>query len=452
MQQVLLHFPLRTIADWLPELPIWLYIAAALLCYVVGYRFDQVQRAQTGQESWTVYRLLGSALGMLFLGAGLILFAASKTDEVPIYGYGMMLFVAFIFCIVLGMRLARREGVRGEILQDLALWVFVTGILGARVLYAIYERKRFPLPLEEPVEWLKQFFAIWDGGLVFYGSAIGAVIGYFIVYLAYLKKQHVSNWKMIDIIAPCVALGLCLGRIGCLLNGCCFGNVATCADCPSVSFPLAGQPRAALTERGYQTAAGFTFDRARGTVTAVESDSEARRAGLQPGDSIVKVNGQQVIHADRDIDFYFRGGWPRGRNVLELTVERNDAIHTIGPFEAWTMPLHPTQIYESVSTALLLFFLLSYYPYKKRDGSVMVFFMIGYGTHRFLNEMLRKDTDPVGFGMTLSQNISILVLLAAAVLAYFVWRRKSEPPPMPGGTMPRTPASLPATTASTQPI
>ena len=43
MQQVLFHFPLRTIADWLPDLPIWLYFGAAVLCYVVGYRFDQVR-------------------------------------------------------------------------------------------------------------------------------------------------------------------------------------------------------------------------------------------------------------------------------------------------------------------------------------------------------------------------------------------------------------------------
>jgi phosphatidylglycerol---prolipoprotein diacylglyceryl transferase len=79
--------------------------------------------------------------------------------------------------------------------------------------------------------------------------------------------------------------------------------------------------------------------------------------------------------------------------------------------------LNPTQIYESVSMILLLFFLLSYYPFKKSDGSVMVLFMIGYGVHRFLNVMLRTDTDPVAFNMTLSQNISILVLIGAVAIA-----------------------------------
>ena len=214
---------------------------------------------KTGDDSWTIYRLLGSAVGTLFLGAGLIIFAATYKDEVPIYGYGAMLFLAFVGCVILAIRLARREGIRGGNLPGSRLVGLRDRHLGARVTYAIQYRAKFPSPLDEPVEWLKQFFAIWDGGLVFYGSAIGAVLGYFIVYFAHLKKQHVSSWKMIDAIAPCVALGLCLGRVGCLLNGCCFGNVA-CAECPAVSFPLAGQPRAALTERGHQTAAGFTFD------------------------------------------------------------------------------------------------------------------------------------------------------------------------------------------------
>ena len=49
----------------------------------------------------------------------------------------------------------------------------------------------------------------------------------------------------------------------------------------------------------------------------------ARRTGLQVDDVIIKVNGQQVIRPDKDIDYYFGGGWPRGRNVLELTVERH---------------------------------------------------------------------------------------------------------------------------------
>ena len=63
---------------------------------------------------------------------------------------------------------------------------------------------------------------------------------------------------------------------------------------------------------------------------------------------------------------------------------------------------------------LLLFLLLSYYPFKKRDGSVIVLLMVCYGIHRFLNEMLRIDNRAQFDGLTFSQNVSILVLIAAA--------------------------------------
>ncbi len=90
--------------------------------------------------------------------------------------------------------------------------------------------------------------------------------------------------------------------------------------------------------------------------------------------------------------------------------------------------MHPTQIYETISMCLLLFFLLSYFPYRRWRGELMVFLMFGYGVHRFLSEMLRLDNDPGWFGLTLSQNISILVLAAGVILAIIVYRR----PPIAG--------------------
>jgi prolipoprotein diacylglyceryltransferase len=71
---------------------------------------------------------------------------------------------------------------------------------------------------------------------------------------------------------------------------------------------------------------------------------------------------------------------------------------------------------------LLVLLLVSLFPYNRYDGLLMVIFMVGYAVHRFLNEMLRNDTDPVAFGMTLSQNVSILVLIGAAILGVAVWR------------------------------
>src|SRR5205823_15133592 len=110
----------------------------------------------------------------------------------------------------------------------------------------------------------------------------------------------------------------------------------------------------------------------------------------------------------------------------------------VAPFLPESLPLHPTQVYETISMALLLFFLLSYYPYKTHDGAVMVFLMLGYGLHRFLNEMLRIDNPDVawlrnglGVSMTFSQIVSVLVLAGAAVLAYVVFVRRPVPESAP---------------------
>ncbi|MCS7047006.1 MAG: prolipoprotein diacylglyceryl transferase, partial [Gemmataceae bacterium] len=167
--------------------------------------------------------------------------------DLPIYGYGFMLFCAFLACTGLAVMLAKREGYPAQPIQDLVIWLFVTGIAGARLTYVIRYWHHFPT--------IGQFFAVWDGGLIFYGSIPGAVVGYVLAYRLQLRRHGVSHWKMADIIAPCLALGLCLGRIGCLLNGCCFGNVA-CESCPAVHFPWSSPPHVEMVRRGLQTPAG----------------------------------------------------------------------------------------------------------------------------------------------------------------------------------------------------
>jgi phosphatidylglycerol:prolipoprotein diacylglycerol transferase len=87
---------------------------------------------------------------------------------------------------------------------------------------------------------------------------------------------------VVDIIAPSIALGLCLGRVGCLLNGCCYGHVA-CPHCLGISFPMSAPPRFELVAQGYQSAAGFTMAPVAEdprTVANVEPSSPAARASM----------------------------------------------------------------------------------------------------------------------------------------------------------------------------
>jgi len=350
-------------------------------------------------------------------------------DGIPIYGYGMMLFLAFVACTWLAGRRAKKEGIAPERLQDLAMWIFVAGILGARIVYWIqYQRP-----------WDLHFFYLWEGGLVFYGSAIGGVLGYALAYVFIIRKHGLSTAQLADIIAPSVAIGLCLGRVGCLLNGCCYGSVATCEHCPAWHFPLSAPSRLdadkGLVARGLQTAAGFTV--ADGAVLPrvdrVEPDSEAYSHGLRDGDTILSVNGNDLDAkgaGQRPTDpltYYVVDRWEPGKTDLTLTVQHHDGgVAQVGPFFPKTLGLHPTQLYESISMLLLFFVLMAYYPFRRHYGEVMALWMICYPIHRFLNEMLRNDTDPVAFGMTLSQNLSIVCVVAGVALLVWLRRRPAQ--------------------------
>src|SRR5215204_3250423 len=95
-------------------------------------------------------------------------------DGIPVYGFGAMLFLTFVLVTAWGTVRARKIGMEPARFQDFTIWVFVSGIIGARVLYMIQYAHQFP---NDPAAILGSFFRIWEGGIVFYGSALGGAIG-----------------------------------------------------------------------------------------------------------------------------------------------------------------------------------------------------------------------------------------------------------------------------------
>ncbi|MBI2803982.1 MAG: prolipoprotein diacylglyceryl transferase [Planctomycetes bacterium] len=347
--------------------------------------------------------------------------------DIPVYGYGLMLFFAFIACNFLARRLCKREGIDGTFIPDLAICLFITGILGGRIVYVRQYWETTPEYIGFDQKPLLDVVKLWDGGLVLYGALFGGALGYFGFWWFVLRKQGVSNWKMLDVVAPCLALGVAFGRIGCLCTGCCYGDVAG-ASCPQpLHFPYASPAWAKMVGRGYQTPLGLVFDGDSLTIKAAEPGSPAASV-VKPGDVLVEFNGKAALTQS--------GLWHPG-GELRLTVFRDGEVVELPAFLPTSIGVNPTQIFETISMVLLVFLLLSYYPYKRHDGELLVIFMLCYGIHRFLNEMLRTDTDPVfGTGLTLSQNVSILVLAAAVILGVFVWRRPIEPPGFPSPPAP----------------
>lgn len=441
MRQVLFYIPLK--ADWLPaNLPLYVVLPVAglllaLLCrFAVRFvRWPTLQEALRGTIAWMV-------LLLSFLWAVVVRFGADKMPNgVPIYGFGMMLFLAFVLCTWLASRRAEREGVAPEHIQDLTIWLFIGGLIGARITYLKFEKN---MSLSEMVQ---EFYRIWDGGIVLYGSVIGALIGYVFAYFFIFRKYKLSTRKLADIIAPAIAVGLCLGRFGCFLNGCCYGQVAcpTCLVYP-VQFPLSAPAREGLVEQGYQTPAGFTVasdrDQPRdygARVERVDPASAAGKVGLRDGDLIVKVN--DCVIEEKDVE---EGGrllhltpadvltrclvyhWPRGETALTLTVkhgkdEQEQKLETIEPR---TLGLHPTQLYEVISMFLMFLLLTAYYPLRKHEGQVIAVLMVGYGIHRYLNELLRDDPRPKGF----ESYTSVFLVVAGIALWVYLQTRPIQQP------------------------
>lgn len=147
---------------------------------------------------------------------------------ITIYTYGFMVALAFVAGMVWVSYEARRVGQNPARAMDLAFYVIVAAIIGSRILHVLVsERDRF---LENPLMILR----IWEGGLVFYGGLIGAIL----VSVWYMRRHHLPFWIISDIFAPAIAIGHFFGRLGCFMAGCCYGRPCDHPAWYTVTFPM----------------------------------------------------------------------------------------------------------------------------------------------------------------------------------------------------------------------
>jgi len=135
---------------------------------------------------------------------------------VTLYTYGLFVALGFLISTILILRDARKAGISQNTIFDCLMTVLISGLIGGRLLYVVINWEYY---LQYPARALM----FYEGGLAFQGALLAAILSGIIV--ARIKK--ISFWKTADLIAPYIALGQAIGRIGCFLNGCCYGKIVS---------------------------------------------------------------------------------------------------------------------------------------------------------------------------------------------------------------------------------
>ena len=149
---------------------------------------------------------------------------------IPVFGYGLMMFIGFSSGTWLASQRVRTIGQPPDAIWDMMMWALIPGLIGARIIYLMQYGDRV-FAGKTGFDLLLAAVALWDGGIVFYGSVVGGILGVAI----FCRRRGISPLAMLDVIAPSMFVGEGFGRIGCFLYGCCYGKAC---DLPwAVRFP-----------------------------------------------------------------------------------------------------------------------------------------------------------------------------------------------------------------------
>lgn len=315
-------------------------------------------------------------------------------------GYGLMLMIGFLLAVWVATRRAAKVRANPDIVLNVGFVALICGVIGARLFYYIHYFPSYYAHQPHP------FLAILNvtrGGLTFYGGFIGGLLG----ILLYLLKKRVSLRLYLDILAPSLVLGLAFGRVGCFLNGCCFGDV--CADQAdrarlpwAITFPYAS-PAHSLHWQHLQT----TVPKELVVVHDVGLASLIRRENIyfpptpkQLSNPKDKAKYADLIHQ---------------ANIYGKTTDQIAQLAR----QYRSLPVQPTQIYSSINAFMIAGVLSLIFAYRRRHGVVVCWTFILYGISRILLEAIRTNPHDV-FGLTISQAVSVVMIgIGLLLLAIF---------------------------------
>jgi phosphatidylglycerol:prolipoprotein diacylglycerol transferase len=431
MHQTLFLIPSH-LSNGMPVFGFGLLLAVwAVFC--VGFFGWLIWRQGLVADTW-------SYMPIFVLVAAVILWvlpAINNGHGLPIRGYGVMVLTAVLSGAALAGYRARRVGVSPDLIFSAIFWIVVLGILGARLFYVIeyWQKEYWPIYQQHGLKpFLWELVNVSGGGLVVYGSFFGGMAG----LLWFVRKNRVPLLPLLDLLAPSMMLGLALGRVGCLLNGCCFGGV--CHYGPEICFP-ASSPTVeshddssadqvsefipayeSQVERGQFYGFALTDNENEAPmIQSVDKGSVAEKNGLKAKRLITKINGLEIQNAGqahKELRTHFYDKQPV---KIETSKGETISLPAFDRLPGKSLPVHPTQLYSTIDALLIFFLLLSYEPFRRRDGELFALMLSVYPITRFLVEILRNDEAAIrGTGMSISQNVSLVLLIAAASLWYYL--------------------------------
>ena len=244
---------------------------------------------------------------------------------ITLHTYGLFVAIGFFVGILVTIRLGKTEGFSAQQVMDMSFIILLSAIIGSRVMYVLINASYYT---RQPLDMLK----IWQGGLVFSGGIIGVVL----TMIWYIKRHDLPLGKVADLWAPAIAIGQCIGRIGCFMAGCCYGK---------------------------------------------------------PTD-------------------------------LKWSVTFTHT-HALCPLN---IPLHPVQLYSSISGLIIFGVVMLLYSKRKFEGQIFLWFLILHSTARLALERFRGDDRGLllNSNMSMTQFVAILILISAAGILLVVKAKKKD--------------------------
>lgn len=280
-------------------------------------------------------------------------------NGIPIFGYGLMLMLGFLATLVLGCWRARKYGLTRDAVIDVGIIAILAGVIGARLAFLFLDYT----PSDGKIGTLAEWVAVWEGGLTFQGGLILALAAAY----GYLRWKGISVGRMFDAYAPGLAIGVGFGRLGCLMNGCCWGKPAPHGSPFGMRFP-----------------------------------------------NHMEAMAEQIVHYTRQPDV-----WAGLMEMLGYPAETTP-----------TVPIYATQSISAVGLFLLGIGLMGMekWVHRRVAGQVVLWFVLAYSVGRFFIEFWRDDT-PLRYGiggfegLKLGQWFAVGMFAAALVVRWYLGKK-----------------------------